>query len=44
MAEYATKHGFTMNVVNMPGGSGTQAAMQVLNSRPDGYRRRGRVD
>lgn len=37
VAEYATKHGFTMNVVNMPGGSGTQAAMQVLNSRPDGY-------
>ena len=37
VAEYATKHGFNMNVVNMPGGSGTQAAMQVLNSRPDGY-------
>ena len=37
VAEYATKHGFTMNVVNMPGGSGTQAAMQVLNGRPDGY-------
>ena len=37
VAEYATKHGFTMNVVNMPGGSGTQAAMQVLNTRPDGY-------
>ena len=37
VAEYATKHVFTMNVVNMPGGSGTQAAMQVLNTRADGY-------
>ena len=37
VSEYATKHGFNMNVVNMPGGSGTQACMQVLNSRPDGY-------
>ncbi|HIU17369.1 MAG TPA: tripartite tricarboxylate transporter substrate binding protein [Candidatus Avidesulfovibrio excrementigallinarum] len=37
VAEYATRHGFTMNVVNMPGGSGTQAAMQVLNTRADGY-------
>ena len=37
VAEYATKHGFTMNVVNKPGGSGTQSGMETLKARPDGH-------
>lgn len=37
VAEYATKHGFTMNVVNKSGGGGSQASLEVLKSRPDGH-------
>lgn len=37
VAEYATKNGFTMNVVNKPGGGGSQASIEVLKSRPDGH-------
>ena len=37
VAEYATRHGFTMNVVNKPAGGGTAAVMDVLKGHPDGY-------
>ena len=37
VAEYATKNGFTMNVVNKAGGGGSQSAMDTLRARPDGY-------
>lgn len=37
VAEYATQHGMTMNVVNKPTGSGTAAALEVVKARPDGY-------
>lgn len=37
VADYATKHGYTMNVINKPGGGGAQAGMEVKKSRPDGY-------
>lgn len=37
LAEYATKHGVPMNVVNKTAGSGSQGGMEVLKARPDGY-------
>lgn len=37
VAEYATNNGFTMNVINKPGGGGSQAALEVAKARPDGY-------
>ena len=37
VAEYATNHGFTMNVINKPGGGGSQAALEVMKAKPDGY-------
>lgn len=38
LADYATKNGYNMNVVNMPGGGGAQAGLEVLKARPDGHR------
>lgn len=37
VAEYATQNGFPMNVVNKPGGGGSQSALEVAKARPDGY-------
>lgn len=37
VAEYATNNGFTMNIINKPGGGGSQAALDVVKARPDGY-------
>lgn len=37
-ADYASRNGYNMNVVNMPGGSGAKAGLELLKSRPDGYK------